>query len=95
MCQLLYIFTLVCTRLSIAVFLLRICVRTVYKIIIYLTLALMILYSLFYFFLVLFQCSPVSYFWNQYEGQKGKCVSSAIVPDSAITHSVVNFAVDW
>ncbi|TVY89897.1 hypothetical protein LAWI1_G004152, partial [Lachnellula willkommii] len=62
--QLLYTTTLVCARLSIAILLLRICVKTVHKIIIYTTISVMLLYSVFYFFLSLFQCSPVSYFWN-------------------------------
>jgi hypothetical protein len=52
-------------------------------------------YSIFYFFLVIFQCSPVSFFWGQYEGMKGTCINPAIVPDASIAHSVVNFIADW
>jgi hypothetical protein len=52
-------------------------------------------FSVFYFFLVLFQCSPVSFFWDQYEGKKGGCIDPAVVPDSSIVHSVVSFTADW
>jgi hypothetical protein len=55
--------TLFC-RFSIAVFLLRLCVIRIHKIIIYGSMAMILAYSIFYFFLVLFQCWPVSYFWN-------------------------------
>ncbi|TVY34859.1 hypothetical protein LSUB1_G005407 [Lachnellula subtilissima] len=95
LCELLYTITLVFVRLSIAVFLLRICVKTVHKIIIYAALAMMLAYSTFYFFLIIFQCSPVSFFWGQYEGLDGACINPAIVPDASVTHSVVNFTADW
>jgi len=95
LCELLYTISLVFVRLSIAVFLLRICVKTVHKIIICATLAMMLAYSIFYFFLVIFQCSPVSFFWGQYESMDGACINPAIIPDASVTHSVVNFTADW
>ncbi|KAF4625945.1 hypothetical protein G7Y89_g12219 [Cudoniella acicularis] len=39
--------------------------------IIYGTITAMMIFSLFYFFLIIFQCSPVSYFWGVYLGMKG------------------------
>lgn len=86
---------MVFVRLSIAVFLLRICVKSIYKIIIYATLGMVIAYSIFYCFLVIFQCSPVSFFWGQYEGMAGSCIGPAIIPNASIVHSVVNFIADW
>lgn len=95
LCELFYTVTTVFIRLSIAVFLLRICVKTTHKVIIYATLAGVLAFSTFYFFLVLFQCSPVSFFWGQYEGMKGTCINPAAVPDASIAHSVVSFTADW
>jgi hypothetical protein len=62
--RLFYALTTVFIRLSIAVFLIRICLKRAYKIIIYATMVMVTSFSIFYFFLVLFQCSPVSFFWN-------------------------------
>ena len=60
-----YTATTVFIRLSIAIFLIRICIKPIYKIIIYTTMVAITGFSIFYFFLVLFQCSPVSFFWNR------------------------------
>jgi hypothetical protein len=62
--RLFYALTTVFVRLSIAVFLIRICLKRAYKIIIYMAMVMVTAFSIFYFFLVLFQCSPVSFFWN-------------------------------
>ena len=94
LCELFYTITTVLIRVSIAVFLLRICVKPSHKYIIYGTLAAVIAFSTFYSFLVLFQCSPVSFFWAQYEGMKGSCINVAVVPDASIAHSVVSFSAD-
>lgn len=95
LCELFYTVTTVFIRLSIAVFLLRICVKPIHKNIVYGALTMVILFSVFYFFLVLFQCTPYSYFWGQYEGKKGSCINPAVVPDASIAHSVVSFTADW
>lgn len=63
--RLFYTLTTVFIRLSIAVFLIRICLKRIYKFIIYATMAMVTGFSIFYFFLVLFQCSPVDFFWNR------------------------------
>jgi hypothetical protein len=95
LCELFYTITTVLIRLSIAVFLLRICIKPGERWLIYGTLTMVISFSIFYFFLDLFQCSPVSFFWRQYEGQKGRCINPAAVPDASIAHSVVSFTADW
>lgn len=52
-------------------------------------------FSVFYFFLILFQCHPVSYFWAQYSGEKGSCVNPVVIADSTYAHSAVSVAADW
>lgn len=63
--RLFYTLTTVFIRLSISVFFIRIFPNRIYKIIIYITMAVVILFSTFYFFLVLFQCSPPNFFWKR------------------------------
>lgn len=54
-----------------------------------------ILFSIFYFFVVVFQCSPVQFFWTQYEGVKGKCVNPRIITGSTYAHSALSASADW
>jgi hypothetical protein len=53
-----------------------------------------ILFSIFYFFVVVFQCSPVQFFWTQYEGVKGKCVNPHIITGSTYAHSALSASAD-
>jgi len=95
LCELFYTLTTVFIRASISVFLIRICVKRVLKVIIYTTMAVVVVFSTIYFFIVLFQCSPVDYFWNVYRGAHGTCINPTIVPNASIAHSVVSFSADW
>ncbi|KAG4430976.1 hypothetical protein IFR05_013536 [Cadophora sp. M221] len=95
LCEIFYALTTLLIRLSIAVFLLRICMEPLHKKIVYGTSIVMITFTIFYFFLVIFQCKPTSYFWDQFEGQQGSCVNVAVIPIASITHSVLSFTADW
>ncbi|KAH6671296.1 hypothetical protein B0J14DRAFT_456764, partial [Halenospora varia] len=95
LCEMWYTITTVFIRLSVAVFLLRLTSKRLHRWIIYITIAAMLVFSLFYFFLVLLQCSPIHYFWGVYFGVKGKCINPSIVPRASIAHSVISFVVDW
>lgn len=53
------------------------------------------IFSTFYFFLVVFQCNPVVYFWTQYTGGSGKCVSSSVIADASYAHGAVSAVADW
>jgi len=59
LCEIFYTVTTVLVRLSIAVFLLRLSIRAPHRYVVYRTLLVVCLLSTFYFFLVLFQYSPV------------------------------------
>lgn len=76
--RLFYALTTLFIRLSIAVFLIRICIKRVLKIIIYVSMTMITGFSIFYFFLVLFQCSPVDYFWNR-KAPGARCLRSDLV----------------
>jgi hypothetical protein len=51
--------------------------------------------SIFFFFLFLFQCSPVSYFWTQLQGQHGHCINHAIISRNAYFYSSISCWSDW
>jgi hypothetical protein len=53
------------------------------------------LFSTFYFFLIIFQCRPVDYFWTQYAGAAGKCVNPNVIADSTYAHSAISAWADW
>jgi hypothetical protein len=46
-----------------------------------------ILFGIFYLFVVVFQCSPVTFFWAQYEGVKGRFVNPHLIASSNYAHS--------
>ena len=89
-----YTITTTFTRLSIALFLFRIAVSPLHRGIIYGTVGGIIAFSTSYFFLVVFQCRPVSFFWGQYAGEKGACINPGVVPKAAIAYSVISFTTD-
>jgi hypothetical protein len=47
------------------------------------------------FFLIIFQCWPVGFFWGQFKGDSGTCLSADIVKNSVIGYSVINACADW
>jgi len=94
--ELFYILTTLFIRLSISMSLIRISVIATYKIIIYSIIAVVIVFSIAYFFILVFQCSPVDLFWRQFnDGRLGTCVNVDLVEGSTITHSVISFVADW
>ena len=68
--------------------------------IIWVVIGIVTLYSLYYFGLVIFQCRPIGYFWNQYWNKfgiptRGQCVSPGVVEGSTYTHSALSALADW
>ena len=53
------------------------------------------LFSTFYFLLVIFQCHPVDYFWTKYAGAVGRCVNPNVIADSTYAHSAISAWADW
>jgi hypothetical protein len=82
-------------KISIAIFLGRICVKRSHILTIWVVLGVVTGFSLFYFFLVVFQCSPITYFWTQYVGAAGKCVAAKVITDSTYAHSAISAWADW
>lgn len=81
-------------RSSIAVFLLRIATVKLHRMIIYGSLIVTWVLSLAYLFIMLFQCWPVSHFYEQVVGQAGTCMNQNVVPIATIVHSVISALTD-
>jgi len=95
-------------RVACAVMLLRVVLKKdkTIRLIIWITATTMVVYSVFFFFITLFQCRPVSFFWNyMYPGAVGSCLGNGILtsPDGGYmvmtifftVHSVVSVLCDW
>lgn len=80
---------------SIAIFLLRIAVVRSQRITLYVAIAVTQVYSIYFFFLFIFQCWPVSYFWNQYRGATGYCINPTTVVVSFYAYSAISCVADW
>lgn len=94
--ELLYTITTVLLRCQIAVFILGICPKRIHRIILYVTTDVVLMISTFYFFLVIFQCHPVSYYWTRYgPNPEGTCIDFAIFPAASYAHSAVSASADW
>ncbi|KAE9374487.1 hypothetical protein N431DRAFT_372091 [Stipitochalara longipes BDJ] len=94
-CELAYISSTTVLKVSIAIFLGRICVKKSQIITIWVVLGVVTGFSVYYFFLVVFQCSPITYFWTQYLGAAGKCVPAKVITNSTYAHSAISAWADW
>jgi hypothetical protein len=82
-------------KLSIAIMLLRLTIDFTHRLIIFVTIISVELYSTAFFFLFVFQCQPSSYFWTQYTGGTGSCMSPEITVNSAYAYSAITCLGDW
>ncbi len=92
--ELAYVLTTCVLKLSIAVFLLRIATRKAHRAILYTLITTVILLTIAYFFFLVFQCSPVNFFWLQFSGEVGSCLPAKVVGDMTYAHSAINASCD-
>ncbi|KAJ4989717.1 integral membrane protein [Stagonosporopsis vannaccii] len=94
LCELLYILANCTLKFSIGYFYLRVAVQRWHVWTIKVLMAGTILFSIVYFFLVMFQCIPVSEFWNNHPSSD-RCLPAG--PTKGITYALgaVNAAADW
>lgn len=81
-------------KLSIGFFLLRLSTSMVYNWIIYVSLAIITVWSTVIFFWNIFQCSPVEAQWD-YTILNSQCVSPNAVVAAAYSISVMTILSDW
>lgn len=81
-------------KLSIGVFLLRLAVQKRYKWTIYISMTVVLIWSVALFFWDVFQCSPVAAQWD-YTIPNYTCVAAQQVINAAYALSVLNIITDW
>jgi hypothetical protein len=82
-------------RLSVALLLLRIAHTRAQKVTIWATVTLMLITSIIFFFITVFQCIPVSYYWNYSPLATGKCNRHTVLANIGYAHMAVSFVADW
>lgn len=88
-------------KVSIGIFLLRIAVSPVHKIIIWAVIVITELYSAFFFFLFVLQCRPSKFFWEQHTPAAlageitGNCVDPQLTVDTFYAYSAISCVGDW
>ncbi|KAJ5947517.1 hypothetical protein N7466_000532 [Penicillium verhagenii] len=94
--QILYVWSSAVTKISIAVALLRLTIRKTHRIILYCLIGLSIANALLFFFVLVLDCHPISYFWRQADPTaKGSCVSSTILLNIAYLYSALTILCDF
>ncbi|RTE73803.1 hypothetical protein BHE90_011763 [Fusarium euwallaceae] len=88
-CYLWYCITMITCKISIGLFLLRIAVRRVDIYIIYSAMAVTVLTCVAFFFITLFQCNPISFFWTRQP--PGSCIDVDVI--ITITYIYSSFSV--
>jgi len=93
-CFLFYAVTMISSKLSIGFFLLRITVKKIHIWIVYASMAISVLAGTVFFFVCLFQCHPVSFFWK-IEIPGGTCININVIIGLAYLYSVFSVISDF
>lgn len=95
LCFLSYSCTITFAKLSVGCFFLRLTsVITLHRIVTILITLLAVLTGVSFFFLTLFQCTPVDFFWTRMQGGDGRCLSMDIIIDATYVYGAVAAATD-
>ncbi|KAH6673928.1 hypothetical protein F5X68DRAFT_270579 [Plectosphaerella plurivora] len=92
-CYLWYCVTMIASKISIGYFLLRITVRKIDIWIIHGVMATTVLTGIVFFFVTLFQCKPVHYFWDK--SGDGQCVPIDVIIALTYLYSVFSVICDF
>ncbi|KAI1336239.1 hypothetical protein F5Y15DRAFT_208557 [Xylariaceae sp. FL0016] len=93
-CYLTYSWSMIMSKMSIGLFLLRVAVKKMHIWIIYGALSITVITCLAFFFVTIFQCHPISFFWDDYT-QNGKCLDGNIVVGLAYLYSICAIVTDF
>ena len=94
LCEPFYVLSSMSIKASIGIMLLRISAKRSHLIVLWVTLAIIELYGAFFFFLFVFQCMPLQYFWTQYTGGSGHCIDTSITVAATYGYSAITCAGD-
>ncbi|KAI0144917.1 hypothetical protein BJ166DRAFT_80602 [Pestalotiopsis sp. NC0098] len=93
LCYIWYCVSMITSKLSIGVFLLRITVQRIHHYILYLAMFCSVMTGLVFFFVTIFQCHPVTYFW--WKEQDGTCIDSGIIAALTYLYSAISVICDF
>ncbi|KAL3954010.1 hypothetical protein ACCO45_011966 [Purpureocillium lilacinum] len=95
-CYMFYILCMVCSKLSFAWFLLRITTARVHAWVVYAASLLSVLAATIFFFVTIFQCKPVSFYWTRLGGNiDGTCLSMDVIMSIAYFYSICSIVTDF
>ncbi|PSK42596.1 hypothetical protein B9Z65_4510 [Elsinoe australis] len=94
-CEVFYAPATTLLKVSVGLFLLRITVSKIQIWIIRIFIAGSLLFGTFYFFLIIFQCTPVSFWWDLNPDSQGKCINATAFAICAYIISALNTAADF
>lgn len=95
LCEFFYSLSTSFLKVAVGFFLLRITVERIHILIIRLIMLCSACIGVFYCLLVLFQCKPVSYWWDLNPNHKGKCLSPLAMVETTYLVSALNAVADW
>ncbi|KAF7191451.1 hypothetical protein HII31_06953 [Pseudocercospora fuligena] len=82
-------------KASIAIMLLRLVVKPAHRYIVWASIVVTEVYSLAFFLLFIFQCSPSSYFWTRFGNGKDTCITTSAVVGAVYAYSVIVMVTDF
>ncbi|KAK6580089.1 hypothetical protein PZA11_007111 [Diplocarpon coronariae] len=95
-CELLYVVATTVTKIAIGGYFLRLSSKRYQRMTVYVTLAVVMIFSTMYFFFLLFQCGPISYLWTKYTHDRdGRCLSSSTLSAITYAHCAMSAITDW
>lgn len=95
-CEIIYAVTACTLRVTVGIFLLRIVSRKTHRVIIHTLNAIGVAYSACYLASIVFQCIPLSYFWERLDmNSNGICFDPNVSVKTTIGATVVAAVIDW
>jgi len=84
---------MILSKVSIGCLLLRIAIRKLHVWVIYGAMLISVVAGATFFFVTMFQCNPISFFWNK--AQDGSCINSNVIVGLAYLYSVFSIISDF
>ncbi|KAF2797316.1 hypothetical protein K505DRAFT_269741 [Melanomma pulvis-pyrius CBS 109.77] len=94
-CEIFYTISTSVLKISVGFFLLRITIILIHVWIIRIIMAITAVVGTTYTFVVLFQCKPISYWWDLNPAHTGTCLSPSLVTNFTFVVSALNSFADW
>lgn len=95
LCFLAYASTITLAKLSLGFFFLRLTsVITLHRIVSIIITTAAVIIGVVYFFLSLFQCTPIDFFWTRLQGAQGSCISMDIIIGMTYLYGAIAAATD-